>query len=422
MSRIAYAAMLENGGNQMIVNGVKGKKYDFICEYQFSPNSKTLVHTAEEGDEAFVVINGREGPRYGAVLHVVISPDSKRVAYTTRGPNGLVVDGRWFGPYRFVEFESMVFSPDSKHFVYAADSADEKNACRLYLDGKEIDRCEELHLFSVRFTPDSGSLAYVYQKGGEWFVRFGATRYGPFEDADGVKMTISNDSKRSAFGVQHGKDWFLLCGDKKFGPYAWSPTPLFSPDSKHLAHVGGPRNKATVFLDGKPLGVYSGVGAWSFTPDSRHLAWIAEDGKKSTLVIDGAHAGDDVVEFQFSPDGKRLARIIRVKDIEYVEEAGQRGKAYKHVRSVSFSPDSRHLAYWASRGNDAVLVVDGLETFRFEGEILSSGFRANGTICGAGVMAPSGDENKFAQPANVKELKSVFEKRRLFLFEMAEAD
>lgn len=422
MTRIAYAAIVENENNQIIVDGNKGKKYDSICEYQFSPDSKTFVYTAKEGEQEFVVINGQIGDRYGGVLHVVISPDSRRIAYTTTGPNGLVADGRWLGPYGFVDFESMVFSPDSRHFVYAAHAASDNRLCYLYLDGKEIDRFEKLAMFSVHFAPDSKSLAYVYRKAGEWFVKFGAVCYGPFEEADGIRMKISNDSKRTAFGVRQGKDWFLVSGDQKLGPYAWSPNSLFSPDAKHLAHIGGPASKATVFLDGKPLGTYDSVGECSFSPDGRHLAWVAEDGKKSSLVIDGTRAGEDVIAFTFSPDGQRLAQIVRAGNDQQVEEAGQRGRVYQRIHPLLFSPDSKHLAYWVSRENEAVLVVDGLETIRFEGDALSSYFTADNHIRGAGVMVLGGGKEKPAQPTNAKEIKSLLEKSRLFLFEMAEAN
>ena len=67
----------------------------------------------------------------------------------------------------------------------------------------------------------------------------------------------------------------------------------------------------------------------------------------------------------FSPDGKRLAYAVREgRDGQFVAVQGAtQSDYYKGTGEISFSSDSKHLAFTANKEDRTVLVVDGKENF-----------------------------------------------------------
>ncbi|UCD10218.1 MAG: PD40 domain-containing protein [Dehalococcoidales bacterium] len=95
-----------------------------------------------------------------------------------------------------------------------------------------------------------------------------------------------------------------------------------------------------------------------YSPDARRVAYVAKNEGKSCAVIDGV-AGKDYdgiyLDFSmFSPDSTRVAyRTVNFGENPpadnkwFVVIDGEQGDAYQAVESVTFSPDSRHVAYIA---------------------------------------------------------------------------
>lgn len=84
---------------------------------------------------------------------------------------------------------------------------------------------------------------------------------------------------------------------------------------------------------------------------------------------------------RISPDGKRFAVVIQARDKgkAYASVDGQDQKTYEWVRDLTFSGDSRHVAYVATIEGRDLPVVDGREG-AFRGEIWGGTRGGGGTL------------------------------------------
>ncbi len=84
---------------------------------------------------------------------------------------------------------------------------------------------------------------------------------------------------------------------------------------------------------------------------------------------------------RISPDGKRFAVVIQAQDKKtaYVSIDGRNQKAYAWARDLTFSGDSRHVAYVATVDGKDLPVVDGREG-PFQGEIWGGTRGGGGTL------------------------------------------
>jgi hypothetical protein len=84
-------------------------------------------------------------------------------------------------------------------------------------------------------------------------------------------------------------------------------TPVFSPDSQHMAYKAQEGIKWIVVRDGKEEERFDNVSVPEYSPDSKHLAYVAQNGKKQQVVFDGKkHKAYDGIPLKhnlvFSPD------------------------------------------------------------------------------------------------------------------------
>ena len=85
-------------------------------------------------------------------------------------------------------------------------------------------------------------------------------------------------------------------------------------------------------------------------------------------------------------DGKGKRRAIQIYDERetYLRCNGERGNKYLKIKDLCFSADSKRMAYWGYKKDQACLVVDGLETvscnvpgseeFLFRGAVIEGAF------------------------------------------------
>jgi dipeptidyl aminopeptidase/acylaminoacyl peptidase len=149
--------------------------------------------------------------------------------------------------------------------------------------------------------------------------------------------------------------------------------------------------------EGKP---YDAISRLAFSPDGRRLAYVADEGGKKILVVDGDEGKPyaSIVEtdslerlhnckegdcwdafyierpFIFSPDGQRVAYVARVGEKRFnvsekwsVVVDGKEQSPYEGIGGLTFSSDSRHVAYVAGEGPKQFVVVDGKEGRQYDG-------------------------------------------------------
>jgi Tol biopolymer transport system component len=86
------------------------------------------------------------------------------------------------------------------------------------------------------------------------------------------------------------------------------------------------------------------------------------------MIVNGEeHPGAGLQSLSFSPDGKRLASIVKRGDKHVALIDGIEGKAYDRIEEpgIRFSADGKHTAYLAESGSEKLVVTDGVEGPRF---------------------------------------------------------
>jgi hypothetical protein len=122
-----------------------------------------------------------------------------------------------------------------------------------------------------------------------------------------------------------------------------------------------------VVVDGVEGKEYHDIGAPIFSPDSQHIAYAADEGGpgwKDRVVVDGVEGkeydGAPSESITFSPDSKRVAYIARLGDKHVAVVDGIEGKEYENIAPfLAFSPNSRHVVYEAARGGPYWAGIEG---------------------------------------------------------------
>jgi|GEM_PF-2126003 len=265
---------------------------------------------------------------YPDALHhrtIIASPDGKHVSFVTTigGYEYMVVNGKPQRPYR---------------------------AIRAYVSVNIMDQ-----LLGYCFSPDGSRLAYVASQ-----------VVDPFGDDD--------------WG-HHGTGWWLnkpqviVVDGRESATYSYISTPVFSKDSKRIAYIAKRRGGWYAVVDGREGRRYDDIDgdeSWldnsiSFSEDSRHYTYKDRRDGKRYVIVDGRERGriGDGETCALSPDFQRLV-FTRHGETQYVRFEGRTFGPYDNAGQVSFSPDSRHIAWYARRGGYVELMVDGKIRERFE--------------------------------------------------------
>jgi len=264
-----------------------------------------------------------------------------------------------------------VFSPDSRRIAYVA-KVGEKRA--VVVDGKEGKLYDEIGFtyFSIILdqmgTAQRGLSINRLQQRGESF------HYG--SEAPSV---FSPDSQRVAYSAKVGEKWFAVVDGKEEESYDYIVDgPIFSPDSQHVAYSAEVGEKWFVVVNrqewwpfpvtGEPYDFFSGL---LFSPDSQRMAHAVRVGKwavveKWAVVVDGKEEKlyDRIGEesLTFSPDSRRVAYVAQDGSKSLVVVDGKEENTYDGIirgESLFFSPDSRRIAYSGTVGWNPIVVVDG---------------------------------------------------------------
>jgi hypothetical protein len=403
-AHVAYQA--KRAGKVVAVRDgeVVGGTYEQITGLDFSFDGR-LVWVGWRNKECMLVVDGQEGPAaFRDVSRPLLGPGGKRIALAVRTQDGwqMVVDSvagpvhaviggvpwtkwtksGWLLPYR-LPWAS--FSADGTRFSYVARPPE----WTLVIDGK-VEASSALVSPAI-FSPDGKRYAYVTVAQGDR-KRLGRVvvdgKAGPIFEEREIQGASMSDVQ---WPISHGGVLgYEVRGDLNWGGVTW---PHFSRDGQHVVYAGRRSKTATdIMLDGTPvpgLGLEAVVAGPSFGPNGQVVAlgWVKDKGKARIVeIVDGksvrsfpSEAGMNFAESgTFSPDGSRVAYVLGLGGVLYMENPsggiraqrrvvvdGVEGTTYNAygLTDLSWSPDGKSLAYRVHGNSDgrSFVVLNGQE-------------------------------------------------------------
>jgi hypothetical protein len=215
-----------------------------------------LAFVVWQEERAWVSVDGQDARAYEDVLGLpVFSPDGRRLAYRAMrdGEEMVVCDGQEGKGYARVGEGSLVFSPDGRHLAYLAGVG--RGQAGYVIDGQE----GPVHAFvlkgSFRFSPDSRRSAYVTREGEAFHWLLDGARQAGWDGLSAAPsgFVFSPNSRRTAYvGFRDRRPWLVMDGGEA-GPFEVIDTasPVFSPDSRHLAACVQQDGKWRLWVDGQ---------------------------------------------------------------------------------------------------------------------------------------------------------------------------
>lgn len=358
-----YAFVANEGGRDLaILDGAAGRVYDQIDprDLRFSPDGQHFAFRATRGAQQFIELDGREMGPSQQVLGLAFSSDQNLLYASMAREAGLWVvtcGGHQSAAYEHVNgSKGITFSPDGTTWTYQAT-----------LNGQRFNFVEGAQSGSYA-GPDLRTPAQ-FSSGGERIMFPGISA-----DGRGIEARIVD--------LRHPETQTGIEGDRVF----------FSPDLLHRAAAKRTApGEYTVTVDAAqrrmksvspPIVYFSASGARYMI----HANAAGSGEKTANLIIDGTAAPVEhrVESMAFSPDGRSWAysaslvsgervRNVIVRDGRQIHSYSSTG----HETRLTFSPDSRHLAYTIAHGPGSwALAIDGEEApnsydfFPFEARVI----------------------------------------------------
>ncbi|OGN88610.1 MAG: hypothetical protein A2Z74_02700 [Chloroflexi bacterium RBG_13_46_9] len=285
-----------------------------------------------------------------------------------------------------IDFSSLIpfsfeASPDKQRVAYIAHEGDGQF---VVIDGEEGEKYDEV--VYLTFSPDSRRVAYLAQEGDKWFVVVNGEEGKKYDDAS--SPIFSPDSQRLAYVAEAGDKWFVVIDGEEGKKYDKVDYPMFSPDSQRVAYAAQVRPSRKTFSwaivvheeeDQSWYGYYREAATPIFSPNSQRLAFWANNTfnwDDFFLVVDGEeskrYAPDEGIDCisemgcRFSPDSQHIAFIATIGDKAVVVIDGEEGEKYDEVDYPIFSPDSQRVAYSGKMGERWCVIADGKEGNQYD--------------------------------------------------------
>lgn len=368
------------GAQRVVHNGREGREYEAIANLVLGPDGRRCAYAARAQGGWRVVVDGREGKSFDEVGPPLFSPDGNHVAY--EGKVGaswhLVVDDA-LSPGGARPRPWKDFTADSSRIVFI-DRVDEGGRGRLVLSDlafrKETVLDERVSRASLG--PDRAILAAVSEREGNRQVvtfRMADPQGASLGQAsDAVHFVVfSADGASVAYLAERGGEYFVgLDGREEVVPAGENivDRPAVSSDQRRLAAaviVAGGVRVREFFKEGwSPGPMYGGIQGLTYSRGGA-LAFVAEREGKSFVVVNGNEGPpfDRVVSPTFSPDGRFLVYRARDDGARFVVVADANGKTirqhprYEQVFPVQFTPDG-NVAYGVKAGPQLAWKVEPL--------------------------------------------------------------
>ena len=303
---------------------------------------------------------------------VTARPGQGKMAYVTQQEQGFRVclNGECSSRVDKVAQGMPLLSPNGEHWAAMVQKDGE---VRLMLNGQMSDAYDLIH--DVAFSPDSMQLAYIAQKGEEFFVHVNRERHDSYAVINARQgLMYSSDSEHLAYVASpEEKNWHLVLDGEPGPQYQRIKHVTFSPDSSRLVYAAKIQGKWHIVEDGETGPGFQEIKRVAFSPDSASLAYIAKAEDGDLVVRDGekSQTFDAVTgELVFSSDGERLAYSVaeRVGDEVRMRVVvdGEAGPAFEKVGAYLFSPDGEEYAYMAVEEGKGLIVHNGQKQEKYD--------------------------------------------------------
>lgn len=372
----------------IVVNDKKGKEYNInpiTGDIVFSPDSNRIAYIARKGTKKIAVIDGVEGQEYDNIFRdaVVFSPDSKRAAYVAKKGDSevAIIDGKEGGDYAFILKGYVFFSPDSQTAAYCADKEKIWHKKRvLVMNGNEIwDKGANIVRGRIFFSPDSKRLAYMAREGLKMYAVVDGKKQksfeaSPFLDESSIldwdnfikQMASHNSPKTEQLWKYLDEGTRKIVSDFKPGQ---------SPDEKTKEAVIAGLNNVIKIKEFYQPEIFSDVKLDEKYRDILSLGLAMKPMPKlkeeflNRLMIEATFPKEieksrvyyPKHNMTFSPDSRHLAYEARSGRNWVMTLDEKEGKIYEDIGPPEFSPDSSHLAYVARQGDKQFVVTDEKE-------------------------------------------------------------
>ncbi|MDY6831238.1 MAG: WD40 repeat domain-containing protein [Thermodesulfobacteriota bacterium] len=331
----SFAYIAQKKDKQMVLfNGTPHDPFDAIDRQiglVFGPGSSRLAYSGLDRGRVILVIDGRPRERAWDIIdEIAFSPDAKNIACiaTSQKKYFVVQNSTTYGPFDMAE--ALAWAPDNRSLVFVAIKKDNwitvKNGREIpsgkYTVQTVFNPVKKVYEYMVPqitppvFSPDASRLAFTMIE--EFRYRICVEdQKGPLFDRVGEPV-FSPDSRHYAYiGVVSGKTnqyAFIYDGNPIATYEGIVPPVVFSPDARRTAfRIADEKGMGSVVVDGQKAEWYDDISTPVFSPDSKHVAYKALKSKKVFMVVDKKEHGpfDDTTPPFFSPDSNCMAYLAR---------------------------------------------------------------------------------------------------------------
>jgi hypothetical protein len=379
-SKIVYIAQDLNLKKEfVVVNSEEGKKYDAVADISFSPDNSKVSYTAREGNDEILVAGGIEDKactgRNSSILagSLIFSSDRAHYAYKCSTSQGVSIaaDGKML-----LEGELLKALPlDRTNVRFNA-------AGMMFGKDGNLHTAYNFSIITGIVAYHVGGAKYIEKK----YAFIDGKKYdGEFRmfSPDGDSAVIVEEEGKT--GVESMR--VVIAGREKHKKYQWIKELSFSSGRNSLSYIASPDGaKMLAVINGIESKPYAQIAVFSetgkeksiiFSPDGSRNAFIAQDQDGMFLVadrIEGRKISDGSILFNsitYSTDGKRLGYLaIENSEIFAVIDGteGKRHRLFNKIANVyghrfAFSSNGKHAAYYIEKNEkgDFLIVADGKE-------------------------------------------------------------
>ena len=378
---VTWGDMKTEGGRgswRLFVNGKVGPvagHQDFPIVY--SPDESRYAYSAatvEDYKKSVLVVDGKVASYNGYTPQ--FTADSK-VLLTHAPDNVLLVDGKPYGA-RGIQLEKVTPAPVGSRFavIIRKRTVNYEGVGTLHLDGKEVPGTDGA--MDITFSPDGRryALRCKNHEAKSFFMIIDGRKGGEYQSI-WDKVFWTPDSTKVIYHVTSGGRNFVVVNAEEFPVQSVaalnsSPIPMPEKGNRYaFTSVDGTNRNFLVVVDGKPAlppEIWPDGATFTFNADGSRYAYVARPVGRNEiigLVVDGKLSNELAVSefggmgwmnpqtnvyFQFSRDGKYMARMARRPDNTnaglYINDKLVHPTTYR-VSHLNFTPDSKHVSWLA---------------------------------------------------------------------------